>query len=111
MLVAFILIAGKKVIIVGNIFAIERFELTSKNFYLTVIILFLILDVEVRFPKFRGQSHLQLPPLRNAYKDLQFTIEFRPEQTSGLLLYSGEQRDGSGDFASMAIVDGYVEFR
>lgn len=68
-------------------------------------------SVEVRFPKFGGRSHLEISPLRNAYKDLQFTLEFRPERNSGLLLYSGEQRDGYGDFVSLAVIDEHLEFR
>lgn len=42
---------------------------------------------------------------------IQVEMEFRTFTDSGLLLYSQQEEDGSGDFLSLAIVDGFVEFR
>ncbi|XP_037502808.1 pikachurin-like [Rhipicephalus sanguineus] len=38
-------------------------------------------------------------------------ITFKPEKDHGLLLYNGQQEDGSGDFISVGLTNGYVEFR
>lgn len=46
-----------------------------------------------------------------AYNKVQVELEFRTFTDSGILLYSQQQRDGSGDFLSLALVDGFVEFR
>lgn len=51
------------------------------------------------------------PVLTDAYHSMQVTMEFRPESIDGLLLYSGEMPDLVGDMTSIALVDGYVEFR
>ncbi|GAB6029009.1 hypothetical protein CHUAL_004797 [Chamberlinius hualienensis] len=68
--------------------------------------------MEVRFPKFGGRSHLELPPLKNSFREFEITLEFRPETSAdGLLLYTGETRDASGDFVSLAIRNGSLEFR
>ena len=38
-------------------------------------------------------------------------IEFRTLNNDGILLYSAQSLEGRGDFISLAIKDGYVEFR
>ena len=36
---------------------------------------------------------------------------FKPEDRDGMLLYNGYTTDRMGDFISLGLVDGYVEFR
>ena len=67
---------------------------------------------EVRFPRFRANSYLALPTLRDgADKAMQVNIEFRPEHYEGLLLYSGEKTNLEGDFIALLLNQGFVEFR
>lgn len=76
-----------------------------------MLILCFIAAVEVRFPRFKGNSYLALPTLRNAHKSMELSIEFRPEYHEGLLLYSGEKQNLDGDFIVISLNQGFVEFR
>ena len=38
-------------------------------------------------------------------------IIIKPYKQDGLFLYNGERMDKTGDFISLNLVDGYVEFR
>lgn len=69
------------------------------------------LEIEGKFPKYFGSSYLAFHSLRGAHRHIQLTLEFRADTPRGLLLYSGEQVLGGGDFFSLAIIDNHVEFR
>jgi hypothetical protein len=63
-------------------------------------------------PSFSGQSFLQFYGLRRSV--LSFVtgeIVFKPESGDGLILYNGYTTDRTGDFISLALRRGYVEFR
>ncbi|XP_042234513.1 agrin-like isoform X4 [Homarus americanus] len=61
-------------------------------------------------PSFSGSSYLEVKKIK-AYNKVQVELEFRTFTDSGILLYSQQQKDGSGDFLSLALVNGFVEFR
>jgi len=42
---------------------------------------------------------------------IEIQIVFKPRSLNGLFLYNGNRMDGSGDFLSLNLVYGYVEFR
>ncbi|KFM59874.1 Pikachurin, partial [Stegodyphus mimosarum] len=67
--------------------------------------------VEAKYPRFHDGSYLALPILRDAHKSMQVTLEFRPEANDGLILYSGEKFDLHGDFISITLNKGFIEFR
>ena len=67
--------------------------------------------IEIQNPEFRGTSYLALPTLRNAHRSMQLQLEFKPESFNGVLLYSGQAPDLSGDFIAIVINQGFVEFR
>ncbi|XP_046330214.1 pikachurin-like [Haliotis rufescens] len=67
--------------------------------------------ISVVYPKFHGMGYLALPVLKNGYRDFRISMEFRPEAKNGLLLFSAELDDAKTDFFSVALVDGYIEFR
>lgn len=67
--------------------------------------------VEAKYPRFHDGSYLALPILRDAHKSMQVTLEFRPESNDGLILYSGEKFDLQGDFISITLNKGFIEFR
>lgn len=49
-------------------------------------------------------------PLK-AYHKLSVEIEFKTYTKDGIILYNQQRSDGLGDFVSLAIIRGYVEFR
>ncbi|UYV70316.1 hypothetical protein LAZ67_7002496 [Cordylochernes scorpioides] len=61
-------------------------------------------------PQFSGQSYLQLEKLQ-AYTRLAIELEFQTFSDFGLLLYNGGAEGGSGDFVSLSVRDGHLEYR
>lgn len=61
-------------------------------------------------PAFSGRSYVKLKPLK-AYHKLTLEFEFKSYREDGVLLYNQQKVDGSGDFVSLAIVNGFVEFK
>ncbi|KAG8193212.1 hypothetical protein JTE90_005560 [Oedothorax gibbosus] len=61
-------------------------------------------------PSFFGHSYMELPRLQ-AYTRLSLELEFKTFAKNGILLYNGQTSTGTGDFVSLAIKDGFVEFR
>ncbi|RXG58159.1 Agrin, partial [Armadillidium vulgare] len=61
-------------------------------------------------PSFSGSSYLEIKKIK-AYNKVQMEMEFRSFTESGILMYSQQKEDGSGDFISLAIIDGFVELR
>ncbi|XP_063584947.1 pikachurin-like [Penaeus indicus] len=66
---------------------------------------------QIETARFHGSSWVAFAPLREAYRDVQLTLEFKPESPDGVLLVSGENDDLSGDFMAAVLLNGYVEFR
>ncbi|KAK6179410.1 hypothetical protein SNE40_011777 [Patella caerulea] len=67
--------------------------------------------ISVRYPQFFGMGYLALPVLKDGYKEFTIVVEFRPQAQNGLLLFSSETESAKSDFFSIALIDGYVEFR
>ncbi|XP_061175117.1 pikachurin-like [Saccostrea echinata] len=65
----------------------------------------------VKYPQFMGDSFLTLPPITSGYRDIEISVEFKPASDSGLLLFSSEHSQAKGDFFSLVLVNGFVEFR
>lgn len=68
-------------------------------------------EIEVRYPRFHGNSFLALPVLKTGYKHLDLLLEFKPVAKYGLLLFSAEFEDARSDFFSVALIDGFIELR
>ncbi|XP_013176798.1 PREDICTED: agrin-like isoform X2 [Papilio xuthus] len=64
----------------------------------------------IETPSFDGSSYIRLKPLK-AYHKLNIDIEFKAFTENGVILYNQQKPDGTGDFVSLAIVNGYLEFR
>lgn len=47
----------------------------------------------------------------DAYSDVTIEIELMIHDTEGLILYNGQKEDDKGDFISLAVIGGFVEFR
>ncbi|XP_071039097.1 agrin-like isoform X2 [Parasteatoda tepidariorum] len=67
-------------------------------------------DTPVDIPAFSGVSFLELPKLQ-AYTRLSLELEFKTFGGNGIILYNGQTPSGSGDFVSLSVRDGFVEFR
>ncbi|XP_018333493.1 agrin isoform X1 [Agrilus planipennis] len=61
-------------------------------------------------PSFDGQAYIRLKPLKAYYK-LSIEIEFKAYTNNGILLYNQQRENGQGDFVSIAVVNGFIEFR
>ncbi|XP_078697742.1 basement membrane-specific heparan sulfate proteoglycan core protein-like isoform X15 [Branchiostoma floridae x Branchiostoma belcheri] len=72
-----------------------------------------ILNVGELIPYFTQTplSYMTFPTLREAYLQFDIEVSFKPESTEGLILYNGQKNGGAGDFMSLGLSEGYVEFR
>jgi hypothetical protein len=53
-----------------------------------------------------------LNPLRHGQREILIEMNFKTRTSNGILLYTGQQNvDKIGDFMSLAIRDGHLEFR
>lgn len=60
-------------------------------------------------PAFNGSSFLRYAPLGDsALIWLELKVILKPEQSDGLILYSGPEK--RGDFIALYLHDGFVEF-
>ncbi|KAJ8360757.1 hypothetical protein SKAU_G00172820 [Synaphobranchus kaupii] len=70
---------------------------------------------EAYMPFFGGDSYLEMKGLHNYGHDLQekvnMTVVFLANDSNGLIFYNGQKDDGKGDFISLALNDGILEFR
>eukprot|EP00112_Aurelia_sp_Birch-Aquarium-sp1_P015773 Seg3520.1 transcript_id=Seg3520.1/GoldUCD/mRNA.D3Y31 product=Pikachurin protein_id=Seg3520.1/GoldUCD/D3Y31 len=63
-------------------------------------------------PKFSNSSYLQFESLgSSAWSKLDIEMVIKPASDNGLLLYNGDKIEGEGDFVSIALQSGIVEFR
>uniref|UniRef100_A0A8C3LAK7 Agrin n=1 Tax=Chrysolophus pictus TaxID=9089 RepID=A0A8C3LAK7_CHRPC len=66
-------------------------------------------------PEFNGFSYLELNGLQTFVPDLQdkmsMEVVFLAKSPSGMIFYNGQKTDGKGDFVSLALHDGYLEYR
>ncbi|XP_053970989.1 agrin-like isoform X3 [Hylaeus volcanicus] len=61
-------------------------------------------------PSFDGKSYVRMNRLK-AYHRFSIEVEFKTYADNGIILYNQQKSDGTGDFVSLAIVDGFVQFR
>ncbi|XP_071806055.1 agrin-like isoform X2 [Asterias amurensis] len=61
-------------------------------------------------PGFNGNSFIELPGL-SAPSRITIEVEFLATKPNGMIFYNGQSTNGNGDFISLNLVDGYLEFR
>lgn len=66
---------------------------------------------ESYIPEFSGTSYIQFPQLKHVGKTFTIDISFMPKSANGLLLYDGQLKNGRGDFISLLLVHGFIQFR
>ncbi|NXI04242.1 AGRIN protein, partial [Pachycephala philippinensis] len=66
-------------------------------------------------PEFNGFSYLELNGLQSFVPDLQnkmsMEVVFLAKNPSGMIFYNGQKTDGKGDFVSLALHEGHLEYR
>ena len=65
----------------------------------------------VKYPNFFGNSYMEFPSLEGIYHSFDIGIDFKPKSANGLLMFSSEKEDGSGDFMAISLINGKVQFR
>ena len=60
---------------------------------------------------FGGQSLLKIKRPRRIKKKAAFEFSIKPESPTGVIMYGVDVRPKATDFISIALVDGYVEFK
>ncbi|XP_051154479.1 agrin-like isoform X3 [Leptopilina boulardi] len=61
-------------------------------------------------PSFDGKSYVRMNRLK-AYHKFNIEVEFITYAENGIILYNQQKADGSGDYVSLAIVDGFIQFK
>ncbi|XP_050518916.1 agrin-like [Diabrotica virgifera virgifera] len=62
-------------------------------------------------PEFNGNSYIQFPKLQGIKKRFTMEIIFKTTAANGLIIYNGQMKNGKGDFISLNIARGYLQFR
>lgn len=66
---------------------------------------------ELLIPEMNGNGYLELPCLEGVAKAFSIELWFLTHANDGLLLYNGQLNNGRGDFISLNLVHGRLEFR
>lgn len=62
-------------------------------------------------PQFDSSAFIEYPPLKGVNKGFKIDIVFLTKSLNGLILYSGQSKSGKGDFISLNLIRGYLQFR
>ncbi len=54
---------------------------------------------------------MEFPTLEGIYHSFDIGIDFKPRSPDGLLMFSSEREDGTGDYMAIRLTNGHVEFR
>jgi hypothetical protein len=68
--------------------------------------------LSIQIPSFNGSSYLKYGGLglTRVLSWLELEIVIKPDGMDGLIMYNGYKTDGMGDFISVVIDQGYIEF-
>ncbi|KAJ8020449.1 Protein eyes shut-like [Holothuria leucospilota] len=74
---------------------------------------FCSIDQSISDPRFHGDwSFMSFEPFRDIRYETLITIEFKATSQSGLLFYAAQSlQEDAGDFISVALTNGFIEFR
>ncbi|XP_021372607.1 basement membrane-specific heparan sulfate proteoglycan core protein-like isoform X2 [Mizuhopecten yessoensis] len=69
-------------------------------------------DVTIATPEFNRTSFISYPPIKGARYQMKIDLEFKPGTLNdGIIVYSGHDEQGSGDYISVALRNGYLEYK
>lgn len=66
---------------------------------------------KVVIPEFSGRSFIRFPPIEGIEKTFSIEVSFMPKAPNGLILYSGQMKNGLSNFISLNLAQGYLQFR
>ena len=66
---------------------------------------------EISVPEFHVTSYVSLPINDKVGRSLSYEIWFLSTQPNGAILYSTQEDKENGDFISLAMVNGHLQFR
>lgn len=68
--------------------------------------------MSIEYPAFGGGAYIAYAPPK-ATRHMKMSLKIKPNYPikDGLILYSAESRGGHGHFTSLAVKDGYLEYR
>lgn len=69
------------------------------------------MEADLSTPEFDGSSFIEFPRLEGVSKSFAIEVFFSSKVPNGLILYNGQKKSGRGDFISLALVHGHVQFR
>ena len=82
--------------------------LLQKNFLLCA---YFFSDSVITTPAFSGKSILIVKETRDTSNDLMLEIGLTSYNRDGIILFGSQYPNGTGDFVSVALLDGILEFR
>lgn len=68
-------------------------------------------EIEASAAEFVGSSFVQFPRLEGVGRKFAIELTFTTRTSNGLLLYNGQLKNGKGDFISLNLVQGHLQFR
>lgn len=72
---------------------------------------FLADGIDITVPEFNGSSFIEYPPLKGISKTFKIEIALASKSLNGLILYGGQFKNGKGDFISLNLIRGFLQFR
>ncbi|KAL0852381.1 hypothetical protein ABMA28_000578 [Loxostege sticticalis] len=69
-----------------------------------------VLRVAGVVPRFDGNGWISMPTLKEAYRQFDIEISFKPIDASGLILFNGENSGPDGDYIALQLVRGVPRF-
>ena len=61
--------------------------------------------------EFSGKSYVEHPMTGKYSRTLTLSIWFLATEPNGMLMYAGQLENGKGDFISLNLVEGHLQFR
>ncbi|XP_074600211.1 uncharacterized protein LOC141854438 isoform X2 [Brevipalpus obovatus] len=86
-------------------------DLDTQSYTTTTKPTFNIVPDTFSIPAFSGESSLELSCLCRAHRRLEIEMVFTVYSNSAIILYNGQTSTGEGDFVSISVNQGYIEFR
>lgn len=62
-------------------------------------------------PEFHGNSYIELPLKKRVGKSLEYEIWLLANEPDGVILYASQTGTAKGDFLSLNLIDGFLQFR
>jgi hypothetical protein len=97
--------------IVLILFVILKYTYIYIYIYLVIIVFPTFSEVSLQIPSFNGRYYLSYPSLEDvASKSFTIRLVLKPKSETGLIMLNADRTNGKGDFFSLSLREGNVEF-